>query len=171
MSFDQALAFTLPSEGGYVNDPNDSGGATNRGITQHTFDAYRDSLKQPRQGVKLITDAEVARIYHEMYWTPAHCEQMPDALGVCVFDTAVNCGVNSAIKMLQRAVGVEDDGVYGPHTAEEVSHEGNELVIPFLDERRARYRQIVTAKPSQEVFLKGWLNRCNALEDYAQGLI
>lgn len=171
MSFDQALAFTLPSEGGYVNNPADPGGATNKGITQHTFDAYRASLKLPSQSVSLITDAEVAKIYEEMYWTPAHCDSMPDALGVAHFDTAVNCGVNAAIKMLQRAVGVEDDGVYGPHTAEEVTHEGNNLVIPYLDERRARYRQIVTAKPSQEVFLKGWLNRCNALEDYVQHLI
>ena len=171
MSLDQALKFTLPHEGGYSNNPADPGGATNFGITQHTLDAYRDSLKQPHQDVQLITDAEVQNIYREMYWVPSHCNDMPNALACAVFDTSVNCGVNASIKMLQRAVGVDDDGVFGPHTKEEVLHEGNELIIPFLDERRARYRQIVTAKPSQEVFLKGWLNRCNALEDYAQSLI
>ncbi len=171
MSLDQALTFTLKWEGGYSNNPADPGGATNHGITQHTFDAYRDSLRQAHQNVSLITDAEVQSIYREMYWMPAHCNDMPNALACAHFDTAVNCGVSAAIKMLQRAVGVDDDGVYGPHTSQEVLHEGNELIIPYLDERRARYRQIVTAKPSQEVFLKGWLNRCNALEDYTQGLI
>lgn len=170
MSLDQALKFTLPHEGGYSNDKSDPGGATNHGITQGTYDAYRASLKYANQDVALITDAEVQAIYSEMYWTPAHCADMPTALAVAHFDTAVNCGVNSAIKMLQRAAGLDDDGVYGTKTKEEVLHQGNELIIPYLDERRAKYRQIVTAKPSQEVFLKGWLNRCNALEDYVQHL-
>lgn len=171
MSLQQALAFTLKQEGGYSNNSLDPGGATNHGITQGTYNAYRESLKYAPQDVQLITDAEVEAIYSEMYYTPAHCADMPAALGVCVFDTAVNMGVNSAIKMLQRAAGLDDDGVYGPQTAAEVTHQGNELVIPFLDERRARYRAIVAAKPAQEVFAKGWNNRVNALEDYAQGLI
>lgn len=165
MTFDHALAFTLQWEGGYVNDPDDSGGATNHGITGHTYDSYRDSLKLPRQSVQLLTDADTAKIYEEMYWVPAKCPQMPDKLAIAHFDTAVNCGVTSAIKMLQRAVGVEDDGVYGAITAAEITHQGDALIIPYLDERRARYRQIVAAKPSQEKFLKGWLARVNALED------
>lgn len=171
MSLEQALAFTIPAEGGYVNNPADPGGATNHGITQGTYNAYRASLKYPPQDVSLITDAEVQAIYSEMYWTPAHCPDMPAALACAHFDTAVNMGVNSAIKMLQRAAGVDDDGVYGPATSAEVTHQGNNLIIPYLDERRARYRQIVAAKPTQEVFLKGWLNRVNSLEDYAESLI
>lgn len=165
MTFDIALAFTLPHEGGFSDIPDDAGGATNHGVTQHTYDSYRDSLKLPRQSVQLLTDADTAKIYEQMYWTPAKCPQMPDKLSIAHFDTAVNCGVTAAIKMLQRAVGVEDDGVYGAITAAEVTHEGDALIIPYLDERRARYRQIVAAKPSQEKFLKGWLARVNALED------
>lgn len=165
MNFQVALEFTLKQEGGYVNDADDMGGATNHGITQHTFDNFRDSLSLQRQPVSMITDSDTARIYEAMYWTPAKCPQMPDKLSIAHFDTAVNCGVTAAIKMLQRAVGVEDDGVYGAFTAAEVTHEGNALIIPYLDERRASYRQIVAAKPTQEKFLKGWLARCNALED------
>ena len=166
MSFDQALAFTLPAEGGYVCLEADSGGATNHGITQHIYDSYRASLKLPSQDIQLITDADTAKIYEEMYWIPAKCPMMSNGLGIAHFDTAVNIGVTHAIKLLQRAAGLEDDGVYGPQTAAEVSHQGDALIIPYLDERRAYYRAIVAAKPSQEVFAKGWNNRVNALEDY-----
>lgn len=171
MSLEQALKFTLPSEGGLVDNPADRGGKTNHGITQATYSAYRDSLKYPEQDVSLITDAEVQQIYNEMYFIPAHCADMPAALSCAVFDTAVNMGVNSAIKMLQRAAGLDDDGIFGSHTQAEVTHQGNELLIPFLDERRARYRAIIAANPSQEVFTKGWNNRVNALEDYCQTLL
>lgn len=170
MSLEQALAFTLKWEGGLSDNPADPGGRTNHGITQHTYDAYRASLKYPSQDVALITDAEVQAIYSEMYWTPAHCAEMPNGLACAHFDTAVNMGVNSAIKMLQRAAGLDDDGIFGPATQAEVTHQGNNLIIPYLDERRARYRQIVAAKLTQEVFLKGWLNRCNSLEDYCESL-
>jgi len=167
-TFDLALAFTLPAEGGLVNDASDPGGKTNKGITQHTFDSYRDSLKQSRQDVSLITDAEVCAIYQEMYWNPGHCSDMVPSLGIAHFDTCVNMGVNSAIKMLQRAAGLDDDGIYGNITAAEVTHQGKDLVIPYLDERRARYRAIVAANPALEKFAKGWATRVNALEDYME---
>ncbi len=170
MSLQQALAFTLPAEGGLVNNALDPGGKTNHGITQHTFDSYRDSLKLPRQDVQLITDADTAKIYEQMYWEPSKCPLLPDLLAICHFDTAVNLGVTGAIKLLQRTMGIDDDGVFGPHTQEEVTHQGNDLIIPYLDERRAKYRQVVAAKPSQEIFLKGWLARCNSLEDYVSNL-
>ena len=170
MSLAQGLAFVLPAEGGFVDNVADSGGATNRGITQRVYDNFRDTAKLPRQSVELISDSEVDNIYSNEYWTPAKCSSLTDKMGVCHFDTAVNLGVNAAIKLLQRTCGLDEDGIFGPATLQEVTHGGDSLVIPYLDERRAYYRSIVAAKPSQEIFARGWANRCNALEDYVSNL-
>lgn len=170
MSLQQALDFTLKSEGGFSNNPADHGGATMRGITQHVYDAFRDSAKLSRQSVEFISDNELNNIYSNEYWTPAKCSSLSDKMGVIHFDTAVNMGVNAAIKMLQRAAGVEDDGIFGAETLAEVTHEGDELVLPYIDERRAQYRRIVAANPSQEVFARGWNNLMTALEDYVSNL-
>lgn len=166
MSFDAALKFSLRYEGGYSDIPQDAGGPTNHGVTQHVYDSYRDIVKLPHQSVQLITDSEVRSIYEILYWEPAHCDAMQELLAIAHFDGCVNLGISGGIRMLQRAAGLTDDGIWGKDTAAEVLHEGNDLIKPLLDERRAKYRAIVAAKPSQEIFLKGWLARCDALEDF-----
>ena len=61
--FELALNFVLEREGGYVNDPDDKGGATNKGITQNTYNSWLKSVGKPAKDVKNITDAEVKEIY------------------------------------------------------------------------------------------------------------
>lgn len=171
MSLDLALKFTLQEEGGYVNNPHDSGGATNHGITQATYDSYRDSMKLPRQSVSLITDAEVRTIYDEMYWQPAKCPQLHSPLDVCHFDWTVNHGVPGAIKTLQAALGVEADGVWGPQSASALAiSDPVETVQVYNQLRRAWYRNRVEQKPDQAVFLKGWLARVDRLDAYCETL-
>ena len=92
MSLTQALAFTLPAEGGYVDNPDDDGGATDHGVTQHVYDFYRAAKGLPVQSVAQITDAEVHDIYQTKYWIAGHCGELGDALGVCHFDWCVNHG-------------------------------------------------------------------------------
>lgn len=93
MAFDQALAFTLREEGGYVANPLDHGGATCRGITQRTYDTYRQRKQLAPNPVAEIQGPEVRDIYRTLYWEPARCDELPAALGVCHFDWAVNHGV------------------------------------------------------------------------------
>lgn len=114
--FPEALAFVLKNEGGYypgneARDPN----PTNRGVTQKTYDAYRDSVNLPRRAVRLIDEDEVVHIY-ERYWKDAHCESLPRKTAITVFDHAINAGPKEAIKCLQRALGVPADGYAGPMT-------------------------------------------------------
>lgn len=163
-SFDQALAFVLRWEGGFVNNPKDPGGATNRGVTQKVYDAWRDARQQPRQGVAQIGDDEVRAIYEANYWAPAKCDALGSPLDLVQFDTAVNMGVGRAIRFLQGAVGAEVDGGFGPGTQKclDACDRGQALAA-FCGQREAFYRQIVAAKPEQQVFLAGWLNRLNAL--------
>lgn len=149
MSFGQALIFTLQEEGGYVANPSDDGGATCHGVTQRTYDAYRLSLNLPSRSVADIQDPEARDIYQRMYWGPAGCDALPDALGICHFDWAVNHGVAGAKTTLLQTVG--DWRAY------------NQL-------RRTWYRVRVEARPDQEVFLKGWLGRVDRLDAYVEGL-
>lgn len=74
--FKKALQFVLKWEGGYVDNPNDKGGATNKGITQNTYNAWLKSNGKATKDVKNITQAEVEEIYRKNYWLASGCEKM-----------------------------------------------------------------------------------------------
>lgn len=67
-NFKKTLKFVLQREGGYVNDPTDLGGETNKGITYRTYNAYRKSKGLKPQSVKDISDSEVEDIYYNNYY-------------------------------------------------------------------------------------------------------
>ena len=90
--FKKALKFVLNCEGGYVNNPNDKGGATNKGITQNTYNAYLKSKGKPAKDVRNITDIEVEDIYYSRYWISTGCDKMSAKFAVICSDTAVNMG-------------------------------------------------------------------------------
>ncbi|MBE9224885.1 hypothetical protein IQ264_05315 [Phormidium sp. LEGE 05292] len=166
-----ALKFTLLWEGDFVNHPNDLGGATNKGITQRTYDSYRSSKSFPTQSVKFITDEEVHEIYHKYYWQPGRAELMVLPLAVVQFDTAVLFGVGGAIKFLQQAIGVTGDGIFGPQTEAALLPKNNkETGIEMVEKRIIYHNQRVVQNPSQKVFLAGWLNRANDLRKFIDNL-
>lgn len=168
-AFDIAIAFTLPAEGGYVNNVHDSGGATDRGITQTTYDLWRGEQKQPKRDVALLTQAEAINIYEWMYWQPAHCPQLPLALAIAHFDWSVNHGISGAGSTLQLCLGVKVDGDVGPKTLAAVATVVDPVdfaVNVYNHERRRWYNNRVKERPDQGVFLGGWLKRVNALDNY-----
>jgi lysozyme family protein len=156
--FVKALEHTLRFEGGYVHHPLDRGGATNYGITQKTYDGWRRTTGKPLQSVEFITDLEVRGIYFENYWQPCNCEALPERLGECVFDMAVNSGPWNAKLTLQRAVMVRADGVIGPLTIS-AAKSMPDAVLRFLKRRGAFIQEILYTRPSQVAFLEGWFNR------------
>jgi len=163
-SFKASLPFVLRWEGGYVNNPNDPGGTTNKGVTQNVYDDWRRKQGLPLQGVKEITDAEVQAIYDTGYWLPPRCDVLQKPLDLVQFDTAVNMGPGRAVRFLQQAVGCAVDGGFGPNTlkAVEMCNLGGTLVS-YCNEREAYYRRLAQRNPKLKIFLKGWLNRLNAL--------
>jgi lysozyme family protein len=162
--FQASLPFVLRWEGGFVDHPKDPGGRTNKGVTQRVYDAWRRRQALPVRDVKLIEDAEVHRIYESGYWIPPRCDLLGEPLGLVQFDTAVNMGTGRAVRFLQKAVGVDDDGDFGPTTERAVAaSDAGAIVGRYCDLREAFYRRIVQNKPSQSVFLKGWMNRLNSL--------
>jgi lysozyme family protein len=110
------LPHILKHEGGWANHPRDPGGATMKGVIQRTYDSWRDRQGQPRQSVRNITDADVAAIYRRDYWDAIKGDDLPAGVDYCIFDFAVNSGINRASRYLQRAVGAGEDGAIGPAT-------------------------------------------------------
>ncbi|MCY7273746.1 MAG: peptidoglycan-binding protein [Phormidesmis sp. CAN_BIN44] len=165
----KALKFTLLWEGGYVNHPDDPGGATNKGVTQGTYNTYRINNRLSTRGVNLITDAEVHDIYLSMYWKPSQANIMVLPLAIAHFDTAVNFGVGGAIEFLQEALGISADGTFGPGTQAALLANNNAHTAQKIVRGRIYYRnQRVNSNPTQEVFLTGWLNRDNDLGGFLQ---
>jgi lysozyme family protein len=174
--FDAAYKFIQKEEGGYVNDPSDSGGATMAGVTQETYDLYRKSVSLPSQAVKLITKKERQEIF-EGIWRDCKASLLPAGVSLLHFDFAVNAGNTRAAITLQRALRVHDDGIIGPRTLKALSNtqdiEG--LIIEYAELRRVFYRGLAERRPKDLKFLKGWLLRTNraermALTEYNDGI-
>jgi len=167
-AFDAALPFVLRWEGGYVNHPDDPGGATNKGVTQEVYDGWRARQGKAIRSVELIEDDEVRAIYETGYWQPPHCDELRSRLDLVQFDTAVNMGVGRAVRFLQASVGCAVDGQYGPLTQSAAAEcDLASTIAAYCDAREGYYRRLVEKRPNLGVFLKGWLNRLNALRSEA----
>jgi lysozyme family protein len=157
---EQLLDDVLEREGGYVDSQADRGGVTNWGITAGTLGRWR-GLNRPanRAEVKALTKDEARQIYRTQYLQPLAFIPV-DEIRAQVFDISVNSGNVMAIKILQRALGVADDGIFGPRTkAALLSKSAKEVNARMVAERLKFYGRIVKEDPSQFVFWDGWLNR------------
>lgn len=166
--FDAALAEVLKDEGGYVNHPKDPGGATNKGVTQRVYDAYRARVGLPQLAVRLIGQNEVEAIYRASYWDLAKCGQLPAGVSYVVFDGAVNSGVKQSVKWLQRALGVRDDGIIGPTTiAAAGAANPFSLIDKICDARLAFLKSLKT----WSTFGRGWLKRVERVRMLGKAMI
>jgi len=163
-ALESALKFVLRWEGGFVDHPNDPGGRTNKGVTQKVYDGWRARQGLARQDVKLIIDTEVHAIYATDYWLPPRCDRLETPLDTVQFDTAVNMGVGRAVRFLQSALGCAVDGDFGPGTERAVAGcDAGSVVAAYCKRREAFYTSLAQNNPKLAVFLKGWMNRLNAL--------
>lgn len=166
-SYPQAIKLVLAHEGGFVNHPKDPGGATNFGVTQAVYDAYRKFNKLDIRTVKLVSPLEVQEIYRKQYWNAIKGDDLPAGLDYAVFDFAVNSGVSRAIRYLQRMVLVNDDAVLGFTTLTAVENFAtkNELeaITEYCSDRVAFLKSLSTFP----TFGKGWMRR---VEGYRSGV-
>lgn len=117
-AFDYCSRHVLEIEGGEVNDPRDSGGHTNLGITQVTLDRARKTIPGLPLSVSDLTVPQSLVIYEALYWRPVRGDELPLGLALIVFDACVNQGERDAARFLQTAVGATVDGKIGPRTVE-----------------------------------------------------
>lgn len=146
---------------GWVNDDADTGKETKFGIS---------AAANPLVDIESLTWAQAKEIYRTKYWLAGKCDQLYGNLAFAHFDACVNHGVKKANQLLQRAVGVPDDGIIGPQTLKAImaAMPTTDLVAKQLNERKKLFKSIVENNPSQQKFLKGWFARC---DDIARVLI
>lgn len=157
-NFDACFASLLIDEGGYTNDPHDPGGATNLGVIQTEYNAYRTRKNLLTQSVRYITKAEAAEIYRFQYWASVHADDLPAGIDYVVFDEAVNSGPQQSVRDLQKALGtVKVDGWIGLETLGAVCAFGNDVVLigKICEIRLGWLRRLKT----WIYFGKGWSNR------------
>ncbi len=160
----EALVFTLAWEGGFTNHPLDPGGATNYGIIQSRYDEYRKFKGLARQSVKFITKSEYEEIYDKYYWDPVRAQYLSGPLGLALFDTAVNLGVGGCISRLQSSLKVPITGRWTKEISDVIhSSDQTAVAINICKLRVAKRYARVKQNSTQRVFLRGWLNRDNAL--------
>lgn len=167
-NLDQSIAYVLETEGGFVNNPRDPGGPTNKGITQVVYNNYRDTHQLPRQSVELISDIEVEAIYEANYWDRVDGDSLPSGVDYCVFDFAVNSGSSRAIQFLQLVVGVTADAHLGPVTLAAVSaRPAAEIVDDLCDKRQI----FLEGLPTFAEFGNGWTERVKTVRAQAKAMI
>ena len=165
-------------EGGYVNDPDDPGGATKYGVTIHTMrrlglDLDHDGDIDPAD-VKRLTRAQATDIFIEHYFARPRIGELPEALHATVFDMYVNAGAN-AIRILQRLLTEMGhpcvvDGILGPqsiaaaHAAAQAAPE--HIVDAYGIARRNYYLRIADRRPASRKYARtraggkgGWIKR------------
>jgi lysozyme family protein len=166
-NLEAALKHVLQHEGGYVNHPKDPGGATNRGVTQRVYDAYRDRQGVARRSVRAITADEVADIYKRQYWDAIRGDDLPSGLDYAMFDYAVNSGPRRAAQDLQREVGADVDGVIGNMTLRDV---GKSDVHDLIDRLCARRMRFLKGLKHWSTFGKGWTRRVTDVLEIAMAM-
>lgn len=149
--FKKCMPVILRNEGGYVNHPNDPGGETNFGIAKKFY---------PNEDIKNMTIPRATYLYYRDYWLPMNLKGFKnEGLVLQVFDFGINAGIRRSIKLLQRLVGVIDDGFVGPITTKIINDQDSDIVKKFKNRRRIYYMNLAAQKPKLEVFLRGWLRR------------
>ena len=148
MSFDRAFQITVGVEGGYVNDSRDPGLETKYGISHRAY---------PDIDIKALTLDQARDIYRRDYWQAASCDRMPERIGHLVFDCAVHHGVKTAIKLLQRALKVADDGEFGPVTRGQLLARDTNETADLLMAHRLFF---MASCPAYSTYRVGWVKRC-----------
>ena len=146
-------------EGGFVNNKKDPGGATMSGVTLSTYRKWYGADKTVRD-LKAIPYNEWKAIMKGGYWDIAKCDEyVNQSVAEIVADWCVNSGVK-VLKNVQKIVGVVQDGIIGPKSLAAInSRDQKDLHQKIFSARMKYYEDIVKKKPSQAIFLRGWMNR------------
>ena len=154
VDFEKAFERLIGHEGGYTNNPADPGGETQWGISKRSY---------PHVDIRALTRDDAKAIYLRDFWAllgPA----APAAVKFQVFDFAVNSGISTALRKLQAAIGVADDGHWGPISNNKLSlMDQNDILMRFAAQRL----RFMTSLSSWDDFGKGWVRRVAGQLEYA----
>ena len=173
LNVNEIIGDIIKREGGYVNHPNDKGGATKYGITLKTLSAFRGRECSENE-IKKLSKSAAELIYRNEYYKRPGIDRLPQGIQPVVLDMAVNAGPRRAVKILQNTINefhlldaeLIVDGIIGTKTisacADNINKYGANEVVDFYTENRIKfYKRLAKKDETQKVFLKGWINRAN----------
>lgn len=154
--------FVLSFEGGFVNDPRDSGGATNKGVTLATFRGIYGKTKTVND-LKNITDTQWTNIFKKYYWDRWKADTIQNEWICYLLVDWVWCSGKYGITKVQQYLGVTVDGLVGQQTINKLNSLDPKKAFIDIWDIRKQYLQNI-AKGKNSVFLKGWLRRLNNIQ-------
>ena len=162
------IPFILKWEGGFVNDPDDLGGATNKGITIGTFGEYRKRKGLPPptvQDIKSLSDKDWYEIFKTLYWDRWKADEIKSqSVADILVDWVWASGVRGIMRP-QRILGVSPDGIVGSKTIAAINAADPKKLFDAIKADRAKFiDEICKARPKNEKYRRGWMNRINAIK-------
>lgn len=154
VQFLTAINRVLGNEGGYVNDPNDPGGETNWGISKRSY---------PKVDIRALTRNQAIAIYYRDFWVPIHGDEVSDGAAYQLLDAAVNSGPVQAIRFMQQAARVADDGYWGPVSLAAMRGMSETDFIMRVLAARLRF---MTKRKNWPYHGAGWANRIATCLEY-----
>lgn len=156
--------FILKWEGGYVNDKDDLGGATNKGVTLATFRSVYGQGKTAND-LRNMTDQQWETIFKKHFWDKWRADEIKDQSVANILVDWLWASGAYGIKIPQRVLGVSVDGIVGAKTIAAVNaKDGKQFFKEIRQERIDFIDRICTSRPQNKKFRKGWLNRINSLK-------
>ena len=160
--------FILKWEGGFVNDPDDLGGATNMGVTFGTYQTYRKAKGLPAPTIddlKNLTKEEWTDILKGSYWNRWKADEIKNQSVANILVDWVWASGSYGIKIPQSLLLVQCDGIVGMLTLQTLNQTNAREFFQVIKEARLKFIDDICRKdPSQEVFRKGWTNRINDIK-------
>lgn len=159
MNFDIAFDRLLGHEGVLSLDPNDRGNWTSGVIGEGELKGSKygiSAMSYPDIDIKNLTRDAAAGVYRRDFWNRVHADKLHDGVAYQTFDFAVNSGIETAVRYLQRALGVADDGQWGKisQAAADATSETDTLLL--LNAERLDYMTRLSVWPQ---FSRGWARR------------
>ena len=163
-NYQELVPFILKWEGGFVDDPLDKGGATNKGVTIATFRQFYGANATVEQ-LKNITISEWNHIFKSGYWNRWRADEIHSQPVANILVDWLWLSGAPAIKLPQQLLHVAADGIAGTQTIAAVNASEPKQLFDIIKARRVEYiNNIILKTPTNERFRKGWMNRLNALK-------
>ena len=151
-------------EGGYSDNPNDRGGATNSGVTLAVYQSVYGKNKT-KNDLKRMTNDQWNYIFTKLYWNKWKADEIKNQSIANILVDWVWMSGYGTIKKIQSLFGLTADGIVGNKTISYInSHDQEEVFNKIWNRRKQFYESLVKNNPSQKVFLKGWMNRLNTFK-------
>jgi lysozyme family protein len=154
-SFGIAIGPLLAQEGGYVDDPDDPGKETKFGITKRSY---------PELDIKNLDQDDAVDIYRKDFWNANKYGSMPPSIAAKMLEMSANLGGSQANKLLQRALGVKDDGIVGEKTLAATNKADEQQILDALvGSQTSFYKDLVKKNPVRKKWINNWLKRASSI--------